>query len=307
MKTSARRKGELIFISVILIIPVLNFLIFWVLVNFNSILYAFQNIAPEGDVIWTMKNFELLVKDLSVNKTLLLALRNTLIFFALNVLLVLPVSYVMCYFIYKKIACYKFFRFVFYLPSIISAAILVVLFKQIISPKGPIGMLFHNVNGYYFPFLTDPRYALKTIIFYTVFTGFGSNIVLLSGAMSQIDQSIMEAGRVDGVGMFRELFNLVIPLTWPTLSTLIMFAFVGIFGSSGPMLLFTKGEYNTKTISYWIYEQVYYSGSYYYPSAVGLVCTLIGLPIALGIRKLNSKIIPDVELQQCRLQILQIL
>ncbi len=35
------------------------------------------------------------------------------------------------------------------------------------------------------------------------------------------------------------------PLVWPTVSTVIVLAFVGIFSSSGEILLFTKGLYGT--------------------------------------------------------------
>ena len=220
---------------------------------------------------------------------MLTALKNTMIFFFSNLFVVLPVSLLLCYFLYKKVTGYKAFRFIFYLPSIVSASVYVVLFKYIIASNGPVGIIFDAFGWEKIPYLTDSSYALSTILFYTIFTGFGGNIVLLSGAMSHIDESILEAGKIDGVTMWRELVSLVLPLVWPTLSTLIIFSFVGIFSASGPILLFTEGAYGTMTISYWLFEQVQRYSVYYYPSAVGLFFTLIGTPIALIMRRVLSR------------------
>ncbi len=296
MKEKSGRYKELEFVFVMMAVPVLGFIVFWVVVNINSILFAFQQMDPNtGGTRYCLDNFILFFNDLKTNSTILGALKNTLIFFSSNLLISMPISYVLCYFLYKRVWGYKAYRFIFYLPSIISEAVLVILFKQIISAKGPVGSFIYEQTGSYFPFLTDSRYALKTILIYSLLVGFGGNIILLSGAMSQIDTEIIEAARIDGANMYREIISIVFPLTWPTFSTLLLFAFVSLFSASGPVLLLTKGNYGTRTVSYWIYEQVYFSKQYYYPSAVGLVFTIVGTPIALGIRKLNSIIIPDSE------------
>ena len=83
------------------------------------------------------------------------------------------------------------------------------------------------------------------------------------------------------------------PMVWPTLTTLIVFTFVGIFTASGPILLFTKGQYDTVTISYWILSVVMNpAGDARYASAVGLIFTLVALPIVLlvkwGMEKLQA-------------------
>ena len=78
-------------------------------------------------------------------------------------------------------------------------------------------------------------------------------------------------------------------MVWPTMTTLLVFTFVGIFTTSGPILMFTEGQWDTYTIAYWIFEQVYSSGRYEYASAVGLIFTLIALPIVLGVKKLMER------------------
>ena len=111
--------------------------------------------------------------------------------------------------------------------------------------------------------------------------------------MNRIPEEVLEAARLDGVGMLRELVQIILPMVWPTLTTLIVFTFVGIFTASGPILLFTKGQYDTVTISYWILSVVMNpAGDARYASAVGLIFTLVALPIVLlvkwGMEKLQA-------------------
>lgn len=295
-KSLNKKKQSYIFVAVMLAIPLLHFSVFWVYVNSSAILMAFQRNDVNGQPQWSLYWFETLWQELQMsNSTLWTAIKNTFIYFACNIGIILPISLFLCFFLYKQIWGYRFFRVVFYLPSIISASVLVVLFKYIIAIDGPLGILITDVfGGSYPPLLADSRYAMKTILFYVITYGFGGNIVLLSGAMGQIDKEIFDAGKIDGVSMARELFQLVIPLIWPTLSTIIIFAVVGMFGASGPILLFTEGEWGTTTISYWIYERVYFGQTYNFPAAIGLVFTLIGAPIALTLRYFMNK--RDVEL-----------
>lgn len=279
------------FIVCMLAIPIVNLIVFWFYVNIDSILLAFQATQAGGGIKWGFGNFSRFFGEFGVaGSELPAALKNTLIFFFANLLVTLPFSVALCYFLYKRITGYKAFRFIFYLPSIISASVYVVLFRYIIGSEGPVGLLFKSFGLKPLPFLSDSRYALGTILFYTVFTGFGGNIVMLSGAMSHIDESIVEAAKIDGASLSCEFFRIVIPLIWPTLSTLIILSFVGIFGASGPILLFTEGANGTNTLSYWLYAQVQRWGVYNYPSAVGLFFTCIGAPIALFMRWVMGKV-----------------
>ncbi len=275
------------FLVAILALPVSNFLIFWLYINFESILMAFQY-NQNGQTEWGLYNFTLFWQDITSPMSIFWgAFKNTMIFFLGNLLLTLPISLVLCYFFYKKITGYKVFRFVFYLPTIVAASVYVVLFKYLTATNGLYGNLVKAFGGTPTSLYVEGR-AFWTIFAYTIFTSFGGNIILLGGAMNQINPSIIEAAKVDGCNMFVEFYKIIIPQVWPTLSTLVVFAFVGMFGASGPILLFlndTAAGVGANTLSFWIYSQVYFGGEYYYPAAIGLILTVIGLPIALLVKK----------------------
>ncbi len=275
------------FLVAILAVPISNFLIFWLYVNFESILMAFQY-NDNGHTVWGLYNFALFWQDITSSMSVFWdALKNTMIFFLGNLCLTLPISLVLCYFFYKKIFGYKIFRFVFYLPTIIAASVYVVLFKYLTATNGLYGAIVETLGGTPTSLYVEGK-ALWTIFFYTIFTSFGGNIILLGGAMNQINPSILEAAKVDGCNMFVEFYKIIIPQIWPTLSTLVIFAFVGMFGASGPVLLFLNDKaagVGANTLSFWIYSQVYFGGEYYYSATIGLILTAIGLPIALFVKK----------------------
>ena len=288
------------FIAVMLAVPLLNLLIFYFGVNINSVLLAFkENIG--GETVFSLYNFQRLFKEFASSASVVNeALKNTLIFFFLSFIIITPLSLIFAYFLYKKIYGYKIFRFVFFLPSIISATVLTTLYKQLILPDGVISQLVRLVGGEVplLGYLATEDTALWAIVVYTLWTGFGVNIILFSGAMSKLPEEVMEYAKIDGVGTWRELVQIIIPMIWPTVSTMLTFAIVGLFTASGPILLFTKGQYGTYTISFWIFDLVQgVDGvtNFEYASAVGLFFTLVGVPIVMTVRHFINKLVEIVE------------
>ena len=288
--------GAIIFIGLMLIVPILAYLFFYVYINFNSVLMAFQIPLYDGlgGFEWGFDNFVKVYKQFtSTDENLLPYLLNTVIFFVTDTFVSLPLSLIICYFMYKKIAGYQIFRTIIYLPVIITTTIFATLFKGMLEAGGPIQMICGRL-GIEPPstFVNSEDYALKTVLFFVIYSGIGGRFVLFGGAMNSIDPSIIDAGRIDGAGPLRELVSIIVPCIWPTLSTMLLLCTTGIFTASGPSLLFDKGDYGTSTISYWIYEITSGSGSsgesVELAAAIGLIFTILGLPIVLVVKKLTG-------------------
>lgn len=297
---SVLEKGKTPFLIGMLVLPLIQWLIFWLAVNLSSIVLAFQD---QRTGAWTSDNFVTFWNSLtSPHEEIGIALKNTMIYFGANVLIIIPVSLVISYFIYKKIIGYKAFRIIFYLPAIISSVALVRSFETFISPSGPLGTIMEAL-GHPIPpegLLGRSASATWTIVVYYIWTGFASNIILFGGVMSRIPLELLESGRLDGCGAWRELYSLILPLIWTNVSTMIIFTFTGLFNAGGPILLFTGGKYDTSTLNFWIFRQVYGegfiggTGTYNLVSCAGLCFTLVGVPIILFVRWLAEKI-PSVE------------
>ena len=146
-KVNSLKIRKAFFIVCMLIVPLINLIVFWFYVNFDSILLAFRSNQPGVGAEWGFKNFQRFFDEFKQPDSVIPdALKNTLIFFFSNLCITLPVSVVLCYFLYKRIRGYKTFRFIFYLPSIISASVYVVLFKYIIGSEGPVGLFMKAMS-----------------------------------------------------------------------------------------------------------------------------------------------------------------
>ena len=285
-----KKRGELIFLACMLALPVLQWLIFWLFVNVQSIALAFQD--TRGGFTWN--NFAAFWDELhaTTGKTIGVAVKNTMIYFAVGVLLQLPGALVIAYFLYKRIWLNKVFRVIFYLPAIISGVVMVAAYRSIVDPGGPFEALAALFGGHLPPegLLANSKTATLMIVLFVIWTGFGGNMLLFGGAMARVPVDVLEAARLEGCGPFRELVQIILPLIWPTICTMLIFTFTGIVNSSGPILLFTNGDYETTTINFWIFLKVYgqqgsgAGGEFGIVSATGLCFTLVTVPLILLVR-----------------------
>lgn len=275
---------------IIMILPALYGIFRYLYVNINSILIAFSD-SVTGN--FTLRYFSDLFDEMGrADSTIFKALLNTFKFFGVAILK-LFISYIVAYFLYKKIWLTKAFRFIYFLPSLIAPVVNVTIYICIIGING----VLHELSGFSESFsalLSDPDSIILMILLYDfLFSGLGTNFLILLGAMNRVPVELLESGKIDGCTAWREFWQIVTPLVWDSFSTLLVLNFTKIFISSGPILYFTGGRGEPYTLSFWIYDQVRDS-TYNYPAAVGLFFTLIGIPIVFGVRKLAKIISPEV-------------
>ena len=300
----SKKRNELIFLIAILTVPTISWLVFWLYVNLSSFMLAFQTQTGE----WSLFNFKMFWQSFTnpYGSTVGRAIINTVKYWAVSIGVNFPLSVFIAYFLFKKIRFYKFFRIMFFLPSIITGIILVSVYTMTISPNGILDMILKAFGGSVpeWGYLNDEATATNAILVYCAWTGFGSNVILIGSAMARVPDSVLEAAKLDGCKPLREILQIILPLIWPTLSTIILLSLTGLFSASGPILLFAPdGHAGTTTLSYWIFKQVYGSGefgqaggtqNYGLVSATGLVFTVIWVPVILFVRWLMEKV-PAVE------------
>lgn len=286
----SKKLKDTIFVYCLLAIPLIEFFTIYVYTNIDSFFLAFQRNGEFAG--WV--NFEMLWNEVRApGSDLVIAIRNTFIYFGATFLLFLW-SIFLSYFFYKKIYAYRFFRFVLYMPAIISPVVFVTLFKNLTSVNGAIDLMIRSFNPEFVmpELLARSDTATWTMVVYVLWMGWTKNMLYLGGSLARIPLEVLESARLDGVGPWDELTKILIPLLLPTLSTLLLLDVVGILSSSGPILLFTKGAYETTTISYWMFTLVYATGENQYAkaSAAGMCLTAIMFPIVYFMRWLIGKI-----------------
>ena len=275
-----------------LALPLLQWLVFFVFVNINTITMSFQDQRPGADPGFSLVNYRNFFMDLRSTDKFMYAIRNSLLF-GLNDLFLLFISLVLAYFFYKKIRWSSFFRIIFFLPSIISIVIFITAYQNMFN----MGVIDSMLNIFGFEELPDwfantSPWLVPLIMLYCLWVGTGYNILIMGGAMGNLPEDVMEYSRLEGVNYFNEFFRVVIPMIWPTVM-------VGVLGSITIMFtLFlqvdlmtvnggTKGQ--AMTISYMINGYVK-SRDLGRASTYGVIFTIIAMPIIILIRKALDKV-----------------
>ncbi len=285
----AKKKSDrkrLLFIWGMLALPLLQFLVFFVYVNFSSIILSFQN--GKGD--FSLINYSSFFKELfSGNDYSGFEFRDAIIYsflLGLNDALLVLISTILAYFMYKKVPGRSFFRIVFFLPSIISITIYVLVYKFLLSPdSGLAGKIIPD-----FGWLSDGTIAQKFVIpFYCLWVGTGYNILIIGGSMSNIPTEVIENAQIEGVSRRRELFDIILPMIWPTLTVAFLGSITTVFTLFIQVKLITGGSSGTRTIAY-IINNFTEQQKLNYASAIGICFTIFAIPLVLGFRKILERI-----------------
>ena len=290
-------RGELIFYCCLVALPLLQIVIFYFYVNFNSILMAFQSYDRLSDTFyWDFgANFSRFWNELTKTSILIDAFKNSFIVWLFTSVLGTVLSIVFSYYIFKKWAFGKTFKFFLFLPSVLPSILLVIVFKFFVNEAIP-GYVLHFSGKIITPLLVGKDTLMPTILFYNVWVCFGSQLLIYTGAMDQISPEILEAGKVDGVSCIREFVSIVVPIILPTVTTFVIANVAMLFTNQANLYAFFGDNvgYSNYTIGYYLFELVNKAGNgksmYSYASALGIICTLIAFPLTMLIRRLlNGK------------------
>lgn len=291
-KISGRKRNQIIFSVVMLAIPVLQFLVFYVGVNFNSIIMAFQRYDAQTNSTSFVgfDNFARLFAEFKLPE-LKNAFKNSFLLYAVNLFIKMPLALLFSYYIAKKLFMFKFFRVILFLPMIISSVVFVVIFRYFID--GAIPSLYLQLTGEeMYGWIGTPETATRmtTLIFYSVWSSFGTIILVFSGAMSGISESIVESAKIDGVGFFGEMFHITIPMIFPSVITFLMNGLALLFVDQMNLYSFYTGEADpeTVTVGYWLYRATVRAGNdmnaYNYLASFGIFLTLVCAPAVFFVR-----------------------
>ena len=301
------------YISVVAL-PLIQFCIFYIGVNFNSFFMAFQQFKPNSMVVesWTFDNFRELYRQWSgVDITLKNALKTSLFGFGVNVLLGMTSGVLFSYYIFKKMPLYSFFKIVLFMPSIISSMVMTMAYQYfMIDGVTAIAEVFGKTIEPGYMFSTKALIggessiitrSLLSVVIYNVWVSFGTQILMYVGAMSGIPEGTIEAGQIDGVNAIREFWHIVLPSVWSPFVVFLTSQIAVIFTNQMSLMNFGAGT-GVNTIGYHIFKNMERitrkAGNY--PeltlySALGIACSAIAIPITLGVRWLLTKFGPSEE------------
>lgn len=318
----SRDQNRLIFYCIMLIWPVLQVSIFYFAVNFNAITLAFQKMTPIVNGVGYDITFDTSFATFKTAWNKLIVgqipkIGNGVKFYAIDFPVSLCLALSFSFYIYKKYPGAGLFKTMLFMPTIVSGLVFCILFKYI-SSYG-FNEIKCLINGIPITkeelakpgLLAMAETGFPTLVFYNIWISFGSNILLYSGAMSGIDESVVESAQLDGTNLIQEAIHITLPLIFPTIISLTITTLTGIFSNSmGLVNLFGESvpielQATCETIGYRMYvysrligdlnDQVWVTYTASELSAYGLLVSAVLIPAVLTVRHVLKKYGPSVD------------
>lgn len=296
---SGLRRKELIFYTIFIAFPIIQFLVFYVYVNLNSFIMAFRKFdSVNGTYFWVgLDNLKDVIREIKLGGVLRSAIVNSLWVYGLD-LCMLPLQVFLPYYIYKKMPAAGFFKVMLFLPSVLSSMVLGLLYISVMDKVIP-DILLKQFGKETSPLLSGGTGNSRIVNVWSFSAIFGfANVLMYTGAMSRIPQSVTEYAKLDGVSPTQEFFKITLPLILPTIMVYITTGIAGIFTNQVNIYTFFNNASTVQTVGYYIFVKTLTSTGYQaypYVAATGLIFSCIATPIMLIVRKLVMRYDPEAE------------
>lgn len=185
----------------------------------------------------------------------------------------------------------SFFRFAFYLPTVLSGAIIGTIWVWIYNPiVGPLCNLLSLLGLPESAFLGDPKLAIIFLMFvyYTIL--FGTPFIIFTAALNNIPESFYDSAKIDGAGNSQVIRYITIPLVKPTTGFLVMTCTISVFQIWALIHIMTGGGPVNRTVnlSYLMYQTGLLNFEFGVAASQGIILFLIIMIIALYQFKIYS-------------------
>ncbi|CAI9400846.1 MULTISPECIES: carbohydrate ABC transporter permease [Aestuariimicrobium] len=228
-------------------------------------------------------NYATLVRD----PLFLKSLRVSLTYSVISVPITMVVALLLAMLLNSKLPVMGFFRSAYYLPSVISGVAVAMVWRWMYN--GEYGLInvvlgWLGIDGP--AWLTDERWALRSLIFMSVW-GFGGTMLIYLAGLQSLPTDLYEAARVDGASTLRQQWYITLPM----LSNVTFFNLVmGIIGSlqvfAEPFVLTNGGPNNsTMLLPLYLYQNAFTYLKMGYAAAIAWVAFALVMVLTLLVFK----------------------
>lgn len=268
------------------------FMLYPTLSVFQMALYKWGGLSSKRTFVG-LNNFKLLMKD----EKFLRSFQNTIFIIVIVTIITMTLAILFASILVREdIKGENFFRVIFYIPNILSVAVISAIFSAIYDPSqgllNGLFRIFNLKNWENIQYLGNQRIVIYSITGAMVWQAIGYYMVIYMSSMSSIPVHLYEAAELDGAGKVRQFFDITLPLVWDTIRTSLTFfvissinlsfLFVKVMTTGGP-------DGASEVFLSYMYKQAYDNASYGYGMAIGVVVFLFSFILSGIINKVTER------------------
>ena len=249
------------------------FIVFFVVPTFSSFFFSLTR--------WDLTDWEFIGLDNFIQffqePALVMSLKNTLIYAVVTCGLKVVLGILLAQLLTSQIIARGLLRSVAFFPVLVSTIGVGLTFTVLMDPSNGLinkSLALIGINGP--AWLVDPRTALLSVALVDVWKGVGLATVIFIAGIVSIPREYFEASSVDGASAFRRFWHIVLPLSKPAITTVIILSLIGGLRSFDLIWAMTRGGpgFTSDVIASVIYKQ-YQAGFYGLSTAGNVVLFLL--------------------------------
>lgn len=279
----------------ILVLPMLAYIIIFHYVPMVWQLMAFQNFKPALGLFgseWVgFANFTKFFSSIYFSRvlvnTITLNLMDLLVSFPLTIIVALLLNEVGNRLFKRGI------QIISYMPNFVSMVIICGLVTTFCGQDGIVTNIYNAVTGSTGSMMTKGELFQPIYVASGIWQSLGFSTVLFVAALSNIDQQLYEAARIDGANRLRLVWHITLPSISSTIIILLILRMGTLLGGSFEKVILL---YNSATmeradiIASFVYRKGLIDSDYGYSTAVGLFNSVISLILVITANAISRRV-----------------
>ncbi|AHV96481.1 carbohydrate ABC transporter permease [Paenibacillus sabinae] len=272
----SRTAAFILFCLLPALIPVLVLTYFPIL---KGIVMAFQNYSlfNLNDIRFIgFDNFRTVLQD----PNLPTILKNTGLWVFISLILQFAIGFLLSLLLYRKFPGRGVYQGLIYYSWAMSGFLIGIIWRWMFN--GQIGvindlLLKAGLISERIGFLSDPKWAMFSVIVANIWYGVAFFAIMLTAAMQSIPEELFEAADMDGANGLQKMLHVIIPYILPTIITTTALRVIWIFNFPDIIYAMTNGgpANSTHILSTFMLDKIVFGGDYGLAGAVGVISIVL--------------------------------
>lgn len=277
-----KKTGDLLAAAIFLLPFMIAYLLFMIYPIFKGFYTSLCDVELNFTQTFSgLSNYEKMFAD----KFFWQAIKNTLIYTALNTPALVVSGLVFAMLLNAKLRGNVVFRTIYFLPYVLSISVVVYIWKFILQPySGLLNTILHQLGVQSeIMWLQNSNLVWGGVVTMTVWSGIGFNMVMFLAGLQEIDDNLYEAAEIDGAGAFAKLWNVTLPGLKNVTLMITMLQTIASMKLFSHTFLLTKGGPGTQTrsIVHYIYVKAFTENKLGAASAMSVILLIIMMAFAV--------------------------
>lgn len=252
-----------------------------------SVYYGFTEYSGMGTATFIgMENYKKLMTD----KAFWMSMRNSLLLAIGFICIQHPLAMITAAILDKLGGRGEgFFRCVYFIPNVISVAVIAYLWKFIYNPDfGLLNNIIKAFGGKGDINWFSTENAIWSVLIVLIWHGFGWGMLIYYTGIKNIDPVLYEAAAIDGADQKTTFLKITLPLMKPVIQVNVTMAVISALKQMETVYLLTNGGpgNSTQFAANYLYQQAFKAFKYGYGNAIGVVFIIICLITTVVLNKI---------------------